>query len=240
MFPKSKLLPITAILVILIVVGVFYYLNQGRSPITEGGNAIINPPLASNFIQHKDLDMPPEIREKFENKRKEYLDKIFNKEDLKANYFELAIIEKNLGNFKESVDAYNESIKITDGALLRNNIADVYAEAGDYKSAESNYRKAIEINPSNSVYYRKLADFIYNTFKDRRSEAKGVYLDGLKNAEETHKIDVITAYARYLDNMGDYKESLHWWQQALILMPNNESIKAEVDLLNSKIDKKAN
>lgn len=235
MLSKSKVLPLIALSLVAIIIGVLYYFKP-INPST--GNDIINPPLAANFKQHKDLDIPSDIKQKFEEKRKEYQDKIAKNEDLKSSYFELAVMENNLGNLKEAVDAYNASIKITDGALLRNNIADVYAEAEDYKSAEANYRKAIEINPSNAVYYRKLADFIYGQFPDRRSEVKQVYLDGIKNVEETHKIDVITPYARYLDNMGDYEESLHWWQQALILVPNNQSFRAEVDALNAKIAEK--
>jgi len=72
-------------------------------------------------------------------------------------------------------------------------------------------------------------------FPDRRAEIKSIYLDALEKVEDKQKINIITVYARYLDNMGDYKESLREWQQALILLPDNASIKAEVDALNKKL-----
>lgn len=226
MFSKYKLSGVLIILAAVIGIAAFVIKpNQGNAPVVN-----------NNIKWYIDrTDMPVEIRQKYEDRKKEFQDKIAKNEDLAQNYFELGNIERSLGNLKEAVDAYNSSIVKQDGALARNNIADTYAEAGDYVNAEKNYRKAIEINPSNTIYYRKLADFIYEKFPDRRVEIKNIYLEGLKNVDETHKIDVITVYARYLDNMGDYNESLRQWQQALILMPDNQSIKEEVDALNKKV-----
>lgn len=228
MFPKSKFLSLIIVLIIAVAIVVFVYFVKPNT-----GSA---PTISASFTWHIDKkDMPPEIKQKYEEKKKECQDKIAEGEDLAQNYFELGNMEKNLGNLKEAIEAYNQSIAKQDGALARNNLADTFAEAGDYADAEKNYRKAIEINPSNAAYWRKLTDFIYEKFPERRSEIKSIYLDALDNVEETHRIDIITVFARHLDNMGDYKESLRWWQQALILSPNNESIKAEVDALNKKL-----
>jgi len=38
---------------------------------------------------------------------------------------ELGNIERNLGDLKSAVEAYMNSIKLQDGALARNNIADI-------------------------------------------------------------------------------------------------------------------
>ncbi len=224
MFAKYKLSGVLLVLaVVFLIFGYFLKPNQS------------NAPTIDNFTWQVDRkDMPAEIRAKYEEKRQGFLDKISKKEDLQLNYFELGNIERNLGNLKEAVNAYNGSIAVQDGALARNNLADTYAEAGDYVNAEINYRKAIEINPSYTIYWRKLADFIYDKLPDRRSEIKNIYLEAMNKVEEKQKINIITAYARYLDNMGDYKESLRQWQQALILMPDNESIKAEAEALKTK------
>ena len=226
MFSKYKFSGI--VLILAIIIGIMAYFVKPNTGMAPTSNTVIN-------WQVERKDMPDEIRQKYEDKKKEFQEKIANKADLQLNYFELGNIERNLGNLKAAVDAYNNSIVIQDGALVRNNIADTYAEAGDFVNAELNYRKAIEINPSNTIYWRKLAEFIYDKIPERRAEIKSIYLDAADKVEDTQKINIITAYARYLDNMGDYKESLRQWQQALILMPDNESFKAEVEALNKKI-----
>ncbi len=225
MFAKYKFsgLLLTAIIFLAIVI---YFVQPNQS------NA---PTVKDNFIWKVERrGMTAETKTHWEEKRAEAQAKIDKKENLVQSYLELGDFERSLGNLKEALTAYNNSLAIQDGAVIRSRIADIYAEAGDYASAEAYYRKSIEINSTSYIYWRKLTEFMYDKLPDRRGELKSIYLEAINKADRIQKVDVITAYARYLDNIGDYKQSLDQWEQALILAPDNESIKAEVEALKTK------
>lgn len=226
MFAKYKLSGILLILaVILLIFGYFLKPNQSNAPTVK-----------DNFVWKVERQgMTAETKTHWEEKRAEAQAKIDKKENLVQSYLELGDFERSLGYLKEALAAYNNSLAIQDGAVIRSRIADIYAEAGDYANAEANYRKSVEINSTSYIYWRKLTEFMYDKLPDRRGELKSIYVEAISKVDRVQKVDVITAYARYLDNMGEYKQSLDQWEEALILAPDNASIKAEVESLNQKI-----
>lgn len=226
MFSKYKFSGILLVLaVVFLIFGYFLKPDQGNAPTVK-----------DNFVWKVERQgMSAETKAHWEEKRAEAQAKIDKKENPVQSYLELGDFERSLGNLKEALAAYNNSLAIQDGAVIRSRIADIYAEAGDYVNAEEYYRKSVEINSTSYIYWRKLTEFMYDKLPDRRGELKSIYLDAISKVDRVQKVDVITAYARYLDNMGDYKESLNQWQQALILVPDNETFKVEVETLKQKI-----
>jgi len=83
------------------------------------------------------------------------------KEELTAQeWFERGYVFQQDKNFDEALRCYSESIRLQpDIAIAHNNLGVLLNDLKRNEEAEASYRKAIELNPSNSGFYSNLLIF---------------------------------------------------------------------------------
>ena len=180
-----------------------------------------------NLIWSEAVQLPPEARAQFENKVKEIkadiaIQKV--KDDLLADYNNLAIYEKYLGNYRESYDAYLESLKIESQARVAwQNFADVLLKMKAYKSAEMAYKKSVELNKYIPESYVKLANYYQAVGDGAKVEATyKLAIETIKQSLESDTL-VLDAYAEWLANEKRYGEAIKFYEELIVKQPGNKA-----------------
>ncbi|MBI2459131.1 MAG: hypothetical protein HYV53_01090 [Parcubacteria group bacterium] len=232
---KYKIL-IVIILTLTIAAGGFWYFNKnsgekGRTAFETGFTLLDDE---KNLIWTEAVELAPEARLQFENqieKIKADLAVAKEKEQLLADYNNLAIYEKYLGHYRQSYDAYLESLKLESRARVAwQNLADVLLKVKAFKSAEFAYKKAIELNQYIPESYVKLADY-YKAIGDGK-KAEATYKLGLEAIKKSTEGDtlVLNDYAHWLAEQKRYEEAIEIWRQLEKKQPENkEAIERRIE-----------
>jgi len=145
------------------------------------------------------------------------------KEQLLADYNNLAIYQKYLGNYREAYNAYLESLKLESQARVAwQNFADVLLKMKAYKSAEMAYLKAIELNKYIPESYVKLANY-YKVVGDIKS-VEATYKTAIEIIKQSMESDtlVLDAYAEWLAAQKRYDEAIKIYQELIVKQPGNK------------------
>jgi len=112
-------------------------------------------------------------------------------------------------------------------ALSHINLAELYGSFWEEKSkAVEYYKKAIELNPWRSQYYRSLADLYRSNFPEKKDEIEPLLLKGIKEYPEN--IDFYTYLASYFRYENNIPKAIDYLKQALELEPDNITLKQEL------------
>lgn len=192
-----------------------------------------------NLVWTETTRLDPETRTQFEKKVEEIkadLAKQTNREDRLADYSNLAIYEKYLGNYRESYDAYLESLKLENQARVTwQNFADVLLKIKAYKSAEMAYKKAVELNKYIPESYVKLAAYYQAVGDDKKvEETYKLAIETIKQSMESDTL-VLSDYARWLGDKKRYDEAIVIYRELEVKQPNNKAaIEREIEGLRIK------
>jgi len=242
MFKNLKILIIT-ILVLVIAVAVWYVnKNQGDNNQEEiafsTGFTLLDD--AAGLINGEAVELAPEVRAEFEKRAEEAKADLLSATDKEvrlADYNNLAIYEKYLGNYKEAYDAYLQSLNLESQARVTwQNFADVLLKMKAFKSAEKAYKKAIELNKYIPESYLKLADY-YKSMGDFIN-IEATYKTALETIKESTESDtlVLDAYAEWLGLQKRYDEAIGFYRQLMAKQPNNRAaIEKKIEELRKKI-----
>lgn len=153
------------------------------------------------------------------------------KEDRLADFNNLAIYQKYLGNYRASYNAYLESLKLENRARVAwQNFADVLLKMKAYKSSEMAYKKAIELNQYIPESYVKLADYYKDMGNGEKVEA--TYKLAIETIKQSIESDVLVlgAYADWLADNKRYEEAIKLYQELIIKQPENrEAIERRIE-----------
>lgn len=180
-----------------------------------------------NLIWNEVVQLPLEARAQFENKIREIkadLAVAKEKDQLLADYNNLAIYQKYLGNYRQSYDAYLQSLKLESRARVAwQNLADVLLKAKAFKSAEFAYKKAIDLNKYIPESYVKLADY-YKIMADG-TKVEATYKLAIQTIKESMESDtlVLNDYASWLAEQKRYDEAIKIWRELEIKQPENKA-----------------
>jgi len=188
-----------------------------------------------NLIWSENAQLSDEARAQFEKKLEEIkadLTAAKEKDQFLADYNNLAIYQNYLGNYRESYDAYLESLKLQSGARVTwQNLADVLLKMKAYKSAEMAYQKAIDLNKYIPESYVKLANYYQVMNNDARVEATyKLAIATIKDSMESDTL-VLSDYADWLAKKGRNDEAIKIYEELIVKQPNNQAA------LQRKIDK---
>ena len=228
---KYKILIIVCL--ILIVSGGFWYFNKNN-----GNNENENEKIAfvtgftllddeARLINSETVELDAETRAQFEKKVAEIKADLItaaDKEVRLADYNNLAIYEKYLGNYREAYDAYLQSLNLESQARVAwQNFADVLLKMKAYKSAEMAYKKSVELNKYIPESYVKLADY-YKTMGDgvKVEETYKTAIETIKESMESDTL-VLDAYAEWLGLQKRYDEAIKFYQELIVKQPNNKA-----------------
>ena len=145
------------------------------------------------------------------------------KEQLLADYNNLAIYQKYLGNYREAYNAYLESLKLESQARVAwQNFADVLLKMKAYKSAEMAYRKAVELNKHIPESYVKLADYYQAMADGAKVEATyKLAIETIKDSLESDTL-VLNGYADWLIEEKRYQDAIKILEQLIVKQPGNK------------------
>ena len=187
-----------------------------------------------NLIWSEAVQISLEAKLFYENKIKEIqadLAVAKEKEQLLADYNNLAIYQKYLGNYREAYNAYLESLKLESQARVAwQNFADVLLKMKAYKSAEMAYKKSVELNKYIPESYVKLADYYQAIGDDTQVEA--TYKLGLETIKQSLESDtlVLNDYAEWLVGQKRYAEAIKLYEELIIKQPaNKEAIERKIE-----------
>lgn len=146
------------------------------------------------------------------------------KDQLLADYNNLAIYEKYLGNYRASYDAYLESLKLESQArVIWQNFADVLLKIKAYKSAEMAYKKAVDLNKYIPESYVKLADYYQAMNNDGQVEATyKLAIETIKQSLESDTL-ILSDYADWLAGKKRYDEAIKIYEELIVKQPDNKA-----------------
>ena len=140
-------------------------------------------------------------------------------EDRFQVYYKLAEAKYLLGR-------YGEALKVLDSVAAANPnnasmhglYASIYKDMGDIKRAKESAKRAVDldaVSPQAWVFYIGLQ-------KDAGQDAlKSLYQEALDKT--ANNIGIITAYAQYLEKIGDKEGAIAQWQKAGEVFPQGKS-----------------
>lgn len=173
------------------------------------------------------LSNNPQTKASYEliKKREEEIRK--NKNDYNA-YMSLAFNWKGIGEATRNDKYLRQAASIYDAVIKRwgakaylpfLNQANVYIELKEYARAERNLKISLDIDPGEQNLYVALAD-LYRNYMSRDSQIiKSVYEQGIKRVVGGGNL--VVNYASYLNDIGDYTESLKYYKMLAQAYPNN-------------------
>lgn len=173
------------------------------------------------------VQIETEVRAQFEKKVAEIKADLITasgKEARLADYNNLAIYEKYLGNYRESYNAYLESLNLENQARVTwQNLADVLLKVKAFKSAEMAYKKSIELNKYIPESYVKLANY-YQAIGDAKN-VEATYklaIETIKQGMESDTL-ILDAYAEWLIGEKRYDEAIKIYQELIAKQPANKA-----------------
>jgi len=229
---KYKILIVACLVLIIAAGGGWWYWQKSIGKNNRQDKIAFNTGFVllddeKSLVSSEPVELSQEARAQFENKVKEIkadLAAAKEQERLLADYNNLAIYQKYLGNYRESYDAYLESLKLESQARVAwQNFADVLLKMKAYKSAEMAYKKSVELNKYIPESYVKLADYYQAIGDDTQVEA--TYKLGLETIKQSLESDtlVLTAYAEWLVGQKRYAEAIKLYEELIIKQPANKA-----------------
>lgn len=151
-------------------------------------------------------------------------------------YINLAGNYYTLGYFALAQENYLKALELRPGEQnIWHMYSTVLVSMRDYRTAIKANDKAIEIAPAEAEYWRWKIDMQKNFFNLSNEELNSIYLEALEKTGE--HADVITYYAKFLEQIGDLEAAEHYWQRAIERNPDGRTTyEAEITRLNHKIE----
>jgi tetratricopeptide (TPR) repeat protein len=230
---KYKILIIACLVLIIAIIaggGVWYFNkntnnNEKDKTAFNTGFTLLDDEKSLSWSEVVQLD--PEVRIQFEKKVTEIkadLAVATGKEQILADYNNLGMYQKFLGNYREAYDAYLESLKIESLARVTwQNLADVLLKVKAFKSAEMAYKKAVELNKYIPESYVKLADYYKAVGDNNNVEATyKLAIETIKQSMESDTL-VLDAYAEWLVGQKRYDDAIKIYQELIVKQPDNKA-----------------
>jgi len=241
---KTLIIACLVLLVALIIGGAFWYFNKNTGDNEDQDKIAFNTGFTllddeKSLLWSEVVQLDQEVRTQFEKKvaeAKADLAVATDKEQILADYNNLALFQKYLGNYRESYSAYLESLKIESQARVAwQNFADVLLKMRAFKSAEMAYKKAVELNKYIPESYVKLADYYKAVGDINNVEATyKLAIETIKQSMESDSL-VLDAYAEWLGEQKRYDEAIKFYEELIVKQPDNKSaIERKIDNLRNK------
>lgn len=244
MSKNNKILIITA-LVLIVAAGVgAWYFNEKNS----GENGQEKIVFITGFtllddekslIWSEAVELSAESRAQFEKKIVEIKTDLVTAKDKElrlADYNNLAIYEKYLGNYRAAYDAYLQSLNLESQARVAwQNFADVLLKMKAFKSAEFAYKKAVDLNKYIPESYVKLANYYQAVGDSEKVEA--TYKTAIETIKESFESDalVVSDYAEWLVSQKRYDEAIKFYEELIVKQPANKAaIERKIENIRNK------
>lgn len=173
------------------------------------------------------LSNNPQTKAAYELVKKREAEIKKNKNNYDA-YMSLAFNWKGIGEVTRNEKYLRKAASIYDAVIKRwgakayipfLNQANVYIELKEYVRAERNLKISLDIDPGEQNLYVALADLYRNYMSYDSQTIKSVYDEGIRRVIGGGNL--VVSYASYLNDIGDYAESLKYYKMLAQAYPNN-------------------
>ncbi len=139
-------------------------------------------------------------------------------------------------DYQGAIDLYNQALSIEKSEYAYAGLYSAELATKDYISAEKAILSAIEQNSASSDYWSWYLVLLQDAMGAPREKLEQVYNKALNSVLDNKKINIVTQYARVLENIGDYSGAITQWEKAITLNPSMKDIyQKEIDTLKAKI-----
>lgn len=139
------------------------------------------------------------------------------------------------GDYRSAIVSYSQALAITKSEHAYAGLYSANLVLKDYTNAEKSILSAIELNPKSSDYWSWYLVLLSDAMKVSRAKLDAVYNDAYNKVPDNRKVNIATAYARILENLGDNVGAISEWQKAITLNPGMKDIyQTEIDALKAK------
>jgi len=213
------------LIILIIAIGVGWYvwdkkINSSSARIEK--LMIINGPGTLSETQKKSL---VEIKEKL----------LLYSEDNTA-LLELALIKQSVGDLDGALELYKKLMALRSADLIPlNNSASIYFDRQEYEKAEAMHLKILnEITPKWLNSYNELYSIYQFHLKDKRGSFESVLLNGIEKYEEEKAALTLKTAVYYDELMNNMPKAIEYYEKALKLSPNNQTIIKRLKELKKK------
>ncbi len=242
---NKKLVVLAGILSALAIVSGVWYAVVFRRVNNEVQYATTSPQdeLAQDFANEEIVWQPENLPPADVQQRlKEQIDKLTAEakqkdeagENSYSDYLGVANSWRLLGDYKKSLEAYQQiTERWGDDYLVWHNLGVLYEDMHQYLSAARAYQTSIKNKPVEKIAHLKLAD-LYVKHSKNPAKAREVYLKALQDTY--NDIDVMKAYAVYLERQEkDLREALLYWREIVKKSRNKEAVQEKIKELERKL-----
>ncbi len=177
-----------------------------------------------------------------EEKALNYIESEFNNVDIKNKkiLFDIANLYRNFKKYEKAISFYSEILdNFQNDSIIKSDLlyrrGGSYERVGDYKKADSDLLKSLEINPDNAYVLNYLAySWLERNFKIKKAMSmleKAYEIE----SEDPYIIDSI-GWAHYL--LKDYLKAESFLKRAVELMPNDPIVNDHYGDILWKLNKK--
>lgn len=216
----------------------WFFLKNHRQASILGGvilllviAAVIWRASVGNFIDHQTILESPQnkLRQQFADQLPD-LQKQVEKDPNNSNLQQqLGVAKYATNDLQGAKEAYEKGVALSnDNAILHNNLGNVYRDLGDYTKAETEYRRAMELNPKLTTPYSNLAS-IYQYNLGKPDTALAIYESGIKSVPEY--IDFYNSIALLYEQQGLKDKAIDAFKRALKVQPSNQAAQSGLERL---------
>lgn len=216
---KYTFIAIVLLVVVVVVVGFF---------VSRGGESSQEDTTPVNLITYRDPQLTDEEKQPFFDSIKQSEEKLASlpadsKAEIYQQWLNIAANYVPLGEYAKSLEAYKKASDAVPGEeLAYYGAATVEEKMQDYASAKRDVKKALEIRPDNTDYWRFYITLSQERLGATPEEMEQLFAESLI-ATRDH-INMVTIYAKYLAEQKEYVKAIEQWRRAQELNPDGAEI----------------
>lgn len=162
------------------------------------------------------------------------IDTVDKESDMFDAHLSVAVYLNLLGAQDEAIDQYEYLLtKRPQSSTVHNNLAWIYIDQGEYKTAEQLFKENIENNPKFANWYVNLGDLYQSFMPEKKDEIPELFETG--HEQQPLDTEFILYLADYYESEEQYEKALEWYLKALEVNPNMQYAKDSAASMRDKL-----
>jgi len=225
MSKNYKNIIIGVVVVVIIAGGLFLIFNKenvNKSPIESEITKLLKEEVLTED-QKSDLNEALDLLKK-------------NPEDVPA-MLTVATVKYQIEDYEGAKEIYYKALELQpDNTLIYHNLGAIYSSQEDWENAEKIYLKIIAKTPKWISAYRDLGTIYRFHLKEKYPDMEQILLTAIeKTADITEyaPVDLYIMLGSFYRRTNDVPNAIKYYEISLKLMPENDGVKRELDLLKN-------
>lgn len=230
----KKIIQITVFVIVVLAVG-YYFINEFYLSKTSEQEFNVEEMLEFKLVREDFVqEQIDDYQQRFEKIKNQIL---ASGNDFNFSAFNsLGMIKKALYDFEGAKQVWEyANIKSPKNSLSFFNLGILYMDdLKDNQKAEENFLIVLKNSKGekgNEQYYRIIVGFYAYYYPEKKAQIEKILLDALKLENYKDNVNILALLAAYYQDEGQKEKALEYWERALVLDPENEAIKNEINNL---------